>query len=122
MRRKNYSAGFATSKEALATGEGDCTEHAVLASALLKALGIPSRVAAGMAPIGDKFYYHMWVEAYTGKWTAMDPTFNEEIVDAAHIKISEGVLNEQGRFDLMLSILQYFDRVSVNILDIETAE
>ncbi|MEI7904737.1 MAG: transglutaminase-like domain-containing protein [Candidatus Firestonebacteria bacterium] len=119
MRKKNYSAGFSSAKEALASGEGDCTEHSVLASALLKASGIPSRIAAGLAPIGDRFYYHMWVEAYTGEWTAMDPTFNEVVLDAAHIKLSDGVLDEQGRYDLLLSVLQYFDRVSVNIIAIE---
>ena len=39
--KKDYAVGFASAKEALLSREGDCTEHAVLLAALLRAAGDP---------------------------------------------------------------------------------
>ena len=58
---------------------GDCTEHSVLAVALLRKLGVPARAVVGMYLAGsfrgkrDVFVYHMWVEAYHGgRWRLVD--------------------------------------------------
>lgn len=60
---------------------GDCTEHAVLAVALLRSLGIPARGVVGMylsegfEGHSNVFVYHMWAEALTeGKWQILDAT------------------------------------------------
>jgi len=60
---------------------GDCTEHAVLAAALLRSAGIPARGVAGMIFarefMGRKnvFVYHMWIEVFSrGIWQPLDPT------------------------------------------------
>ncbi len=60
---------------------GDCTEHSVLAVALLRKLGVPARAVAGMY-LADEFMgkrnvfvYHMWVEAFwKGRWLLVDAT------------------------------------------------
>jgi transglutaminase-like putative cysteine protease len=59
--------------------QGDCTEHAVLAVAILRKLGIPARAVVGMY-LSDAFQgrtnvfvFHMWAEAYyRGEWRIVD--------------------------------------------------
>ncbi len=58
---------------------GDCTEHSVLAIALLRSLGVHCRAATGMLAMKSfmghdrVFVFHMWVEAYHGgKWHIVD--------------------------------------------------
>lgn len=58
---------------------GDCTEHSVLAIALLRKQGVPARAVVGMYCAAlfqgkrDVFVYHMWVEAfYNGRWRLLD--------------------------------------------------
>ncbi len=119
LNKKNFNTGFDSAVEALSGRQGDCKTHSVLAIAMLRAAGIPARASAGLFPLGSKFYYHMWVEAYVGKWVALDPTFDEAPADAAHIKLNDGVLDEAGRYNLMLDILQYFDKISLEITKLE---
>jgi transglutaminase-like putative cysteine protease len=60
---------------------GDCTEHCVLAVALLRKLRVPARAVAGMYLAGEfmgkrnVFVYHMWAEAFwKGHWRLVDAT------------------------------------------------
>lgn len=60
---------------------GDCTEHSVLAVALLRKLRVPARAVVGMLLINgfkekrNVFMYHMWAEAFVkGKWILVDAT------------------------------------------------
>jgi len=60
---------------------GDCTEHAVLAVALLRSLGVPARAVVGMIysesfeGARNVFVFHMWAEAYSkGRWVMVDAT------------------------------------------------
>ena len=119
LNKKNFNTGFDSAVEALVGRQGDCKDHSVLAIAMLRAAGIPARANAGLMPLGNKFYYHMWVEAYVGRWVPLDPTFDETPADASHIKFNDGVLDEAGRYNLMLDILQYFDKISIEITSLE---
>jgi len=72
---------FAPALNVIETRTGDCTEHAVLAVALLRSMGIPARALVGMiaAPYFNKkenvFVFHMWAEAYyNGRWNLIDAT------------------------------------------------
>jgi transglutaminase-like putative cysteine protease len=81
--------------EVLKNKVGDCNEHAVLLTALLRAVGIPARVSVGLVYTRGKFFYHAWTEAYVGKWVSMDATLNQMPVDATHIKLVHGGLDKQ---------------------------
>ncbi|MFP4036356.1 MAG: transglutaminase-like domain-containing protein [Desulfobacteraceae bacterium] len=81
--------------EVLRTKAGDCNEHAVLTTALLRALGIPSRIVVGLVYTRGKFFYHAWTEAFLGEWISIDSTFKQMPVDATHIRILEGNLDKQ---------------------------
>jgi len=45
---KHLSTAYASASETARTGSGDCTEHAVLLAALIKARGLPARVCHGL--------------------------------------------------------------------------
>ncbi len=81
--------------EVLKSRVGDCNEHTVLLTALLRATGIPARVCVGLVYACGGFYYHAWSEGYLGKWISMDPTLNQMPTDATHIKLIEGGLQRQ---------------------------
>jgi len=58
---------------------------------MLRSLGIPARFSCGVAALPDgNFYYHEWVEAWTGAWVSLDPSFNQVIVDPGHITLFRG--------------------------------
>ena len=71
----------------------ECQGHALLYTALARALGIPSRVINGLVYSEERqgFLYHSWAESYVaGTWVPVDPIFDTLIVDATHIKLLEG--------------------------------
>lgn len=72
VTNKGYGQGFASALEVLESRAGDCTEHSVLLTALLRAAGIPARPAVGLAYSDGQFVGHMWVEAYVDYWRTID--------------------------------------------------
>ncbi|OIN98909.1 hypothetical protein COY52_07485 [Candidatus Desantisbacteria bacterium CG_4_10_14_0_8_um_filter_48_22] len=103
---------------------GDCNEHAVLLVALCRACRIPARAVAGvvyMPPSGltvgkgdnGSFFYHAWVEVnISGGWKMLDPTFGQNEVDAAHIKLLDGDIEKQAELvrligNLVISVEEY---------------
>jgi hypothetical protein len=81
--------------EVLRTRTGDCNEHATLLTALLRAAGIPARLAVGIVYFRGKFYYHAWTEAFLDQWVSIDPTLNQMPTDATHIRLVTGGLDRQ---------------------------
>jgi hypothetical protein len=99
-------------KQILRHRKGDCNEHATLLTALLRAVGIPARIAVGLVYNDGKFYYHAWNEAYLDRWISMDATLNQMPADATHIKLIDGGLEKQVQIvgligNLSLTILDY---------------
>ncbi len=92
---KQFTISIPSAVEVLHTLEGDCNEHTTLYTALARAVGIPTRMCIGMVYANDGFYYHAWPEVFVGEWTPMDPTFGQPEVDATHIKLLEGDLEQQ---------------------------
>ncbi len=115
--------------EVLRTREGDCNEHAVLLTALLRAAAIPARVCAGLVHARGKFFYHAWTEAFLGNpeksaaqgsgaaeavetdgWISMDATLNQMPADPSHIKLAEGGLDKQAE------ILRLIGRLKIELV------
>ena len=93
--------------------KGDCTEHAVLFNALLKAAGIPARSAFGYL-LGDDsgaFGAHAWSEvAYDGHWIPVDATWDVWVENSVnHIKTREGINLLSKNFKLNLHKINYKD-------------
>ncbi len=76
---KTLGRGWDLASRIATHGEGDCTEHAVLLTALARAAGHPARVVVGTAVVdfGDRYeaYGHAWAEIYDGRhWQRADAT------------------------------------------------
>ena len=56
---------------------GDCNEHAMLFSALTRALGIPSKIETGLVYLNGRFYYHAWNAVYLDRWITADSLFGQ---------------------------------------------
>jgi hypothetical protein len=97
--------------EVLRTLVGDCNEHSVLLTALLRSTGIPARINVGLVYARGKFFYHAWTEAYLGKWISMDSTLNQMPTDATHIKMIEGGLLRQ------VDIIGLMGKLNLEIVD-----
>ena len=92
---KSITIGVPSAMATLHARKGDCNEHTQLAVALSRAAGIPARVAAGLAYLDGKFYYHAWPEIWLERWVAVDPTFGQFPADAAHLRLTVGGLGRQ---------------------------
>jgi transglutaminase-like putative cysteine protease len=107
IKTKSLDVGMASASEVARTRTGDCTEHAVLLAAMLRAAGLPSRVITGLmyvptsVVLGPRttgatgvFGYHMWAEGFIdGRWTDLDAILPDETrFDATHIAISSSEL------------------------------
>ncbi|MBI5508726.1 MAG: transglutaminase domain-containing protein [Deltaproteobacteria bacterium] len=107
--RDEYVPAYSNALDALRSKRGDCTEHSVLFVALARAVGIPARVAVGIAywPPGDGFGWHAWNEVWSnGRWIAVDPTWNQPVADVTHIKLAAGDPSDQARIVMLLGRLK----------------
>jgi transglutaminase-like putative cysteine protease len=104
--RKEITVGVPSALATLRARVGDCNEHAQLYVALARAAGIPARVAAGLAYLDDKFYYHAWPEVWLERWVAVDPTFGQFPADASHLRFTVGGLGHQAELLRLMGALQ----------------
>jgi transglutaminase-like putative cysteine protease len=105
--------GVPSALQVLQSRTGDCNEHTQLYVALARALGLPARIAAGLAYVDGKFYYHAWPEVYLNDWVAVDPTFGQFPADAAHLRFTIGGLARQAELLRLMGNLE-IDILSVN--------
>ena len=111
MKMLNFDNGIATADHVARTLEGDCTEFAMLAAAMCRAEGVPSRTALGLVYHVDKrtpkLSYHMWLEVFVnGQWIALDPTLGMNSVGAAHLKISDHSWYETRSMEPLLPVMR----------------
>jgi hypothetical protein len=111
--RDRVTFGVPSALRVLQTRTGDCNEHTQLFVALARALGLPARIAAGLAFVDGKFYYHAWPEVLLNDWVAVDPTFGQFPADAAHLRFVVGGLARQTELLRLMGNLK-IDVLSVN--------
>lgn len=113
------SIGVPNGLEVLRSARGDCNEHTALFVSLARAVGIPTRIAAGVVysdRIGPRgaFYYHAWPEVRLGgstDWVPVDPTFGQVPADGTHVKLVEGDLDRQ------VEIMAVMGRLGFELVD-----
>jgi transglutaminase-like putative cysteine protease len=103
---KKITIGVPSALATLRARVGDCNEHAQLYVALARAAGIPARIAAGLAYLDGKFYYHAWPEVWLERWVAVDPTFGQFPADASHLRFTVGGLGRQAELLRLMGALQ----------------
>jgi hypothetical protein len=98
ITQKDLSVGYASAAEVAQSRQGDCSEHAALAAALCRAVGIPARIVCGVV-YADSFMGkqsifggHMWTEVYLdGQWYGLDATRSEQQgFGPGHIALARG--------------------------------
>ena len=99
---KNYRNGFDIASQVSKRREGDCTEHAVLATALARANGVPSRIVLGLLVAFEggalRAFGHAWAEAHVqGSWQIADATQPEQAgLDGPLFYLPVQVLEQEG--------------------------
>jgi hypothetical protein len=93
LRKNPINMGIATASSAIAHGEGDALEHAVVLAGLCRAVGIPSRLVGGLLISSKVAHSHVWTEVWAGGWMPLDAT-QEDPIDAMRIRFAESDLNE----------------------------
>jgi transglutaminase-like putative cysteine protease len=96
---ENYERGWDLASTVAKRREGDCTEHAVLTTALARMYGIPSRVVIGAALISDgeqhNAFGHAWSEVREGDhWVVADASLLGEKGDVRYLPM--GVVEDEG--------------------------
>lgn len=109
---KAITISVPSATQVLRARRGDCNEHTQLFTALARAVGIPTRIATGVAYVNGKFYYHAWPEVRLRDWVAVDPTFGQFPADAAHLRFVRGGLTRQGE------LLRLVGTLRIEVLDV----
>jgi hypothetical protein len=124
IQKKNLSKGFLTAADVARKMEGDCTEHAVLAAAVARSLGLPSRVVAGLAyldPKKDKqgsWGFHFWTEVLIAPniWYPIDPTLGQ--FDVGHIAFSRDNLYSISPSEEMISsVINSMGSLKIDVIE-----
>lgn len=124
VTKKNFSTAMASASEVAQRLEGDCTEHAVLLAALLRAKKVPSRVATGLVYVEslNSFGGHMWTEAFlAGEWIALDATLGKGGIGPAHLKMADSAFDEDAPLPVstFLPIFQALGKLKIEVLKAE---
>jgi hypothetical protein len=131
IKKKDLDVGFASASEVARNKEGDCTEHGVLLTALLRANGIPARAATGLIYVDDFegsqgiFGYHMWAQALLtidgkARWVDLDGTLpNSMPFDATHITLSTTALADDDSISGLAAIAPLMGRLQIKVRSAE---
>jgi hypothetical protein len=106
---KRATFSMADAVTTLERGTGDCTEHSVLFTALMRAAGIPTRLVAGLyLSQGGYWVYHMWATYWDGSaWRQIDPIVGGGVPGALYVAIGRGAT----RFtDVRPDVASFLDR------------
>ena len=120
MRRADFSTAFASAAEVAKTLRGDCSEHAVLLTALCRARSIPARVATGLVyvSLGNRpgFGFHMWTEVWIqDRWLPLDATIGRGGIGCGHLKLTHSNLSSGAEVSAILSVLPVLRQVQIEI-------
>lgn len=124
LNRKNMSTNLASASEVVRSRSGDCTEHAVLLTALLRARQVPARVVVGVVYWDQysAFAGHAWTEAWLeGRWVALDATqaragCSADRIRLAHSSLAEG---DAGLIAGVVATWRLLDTAAVEIVALE---
>jgi hypothetical protein len=124
MKITNYSEAMATADHVAKTLEGDCTEYAMLAAAMCRAAGVPSRTAIGLVYFEDRgrpsMGFHMWTEVcLDGQWLPIDATLGRGHVGAAHLKVTDHSWYDTQSLAPLLPLIRVMGKVSIEIVRAE---
>ncbi|NOZ12456.1 MAG: transglutaminase domain-containing protein [Acidobacteria bacterium] len=108
--------GIVSGSESLNLDRGDCTEYSILLVTLLRALGIPSRVVAGLIYDDGRFSYHMWVQVFgRNGWVDVDPAYHQVGVDATHFAVCSSDLSRSSVQRMQQKIFRLLHQIKIEL-------
>jgi transglutaminase-like putative cysteine protease len=124
VSRKDLDTAFAGAAETALTRKGDCSEHAVLLCAMMRAAEIPSRVAMGLV-YADQFAgenaifgWHMWTQAWIdGAWVDFDATLPVRY-HAGHILVGTTSLADGALANELAGIVSLLGNLEIEVVDV----
>ncbi|MCC6228666.1 MAG: transglutaminase domain-containing protein [Phycisphaerales bacterium] len=131
INAKSLDTAFATASEVARNRAGDCSEHGVLLTALLRAAGIPARGVVGViyadsfAGRENIFGYHMWAQALLtidGKerWVDFDGTLPPQFPrDATHIALGYTDFSDEGSLASMSGVAAAMGQLQIKVESVE---
>jgi len=141
---KHLSTAYASASETARTGSGDCTEHAVLLAAVLKARKIPSRVCHGLVYVeqggsaisgeatvgadgqvtpggeepGGQFGWHMWTQGLVnGKWMDLDATLHVPY-SVGHVLVGTSSMSDKEAHNNHMQMAALIGNIEMDLLDV----
>lgn len=127
INKKSLDVGFASAGEVARTRSGDCSEHAVLLCALLRADKIPSRVVSGIVYVDgfagqeNIFGYHMWAQALldvdgTKRWIDVDAALSpSQPFDATHIALAPTSLSDDDTTNSLVRLAPLIGTLKIRV-------
>jgi len=121
IRKKSYSRAFDFASTVASSGEGDCTEHAVLLAALARANGYLARVAIGTLIVDSEStlyaFGHAWTEVHgESGWQIKDATMPVLGANSASVRyLPISPLQDEGpgySFSMMQTLYRMPTRIS----------
>ena len=119
-REQPFGRAFSTAADTARELTGDCTEHAVLLAAMLRARGIPARTAFGLLYVAKdrSFQFHMWNEAYVAdRWIPLDAAWPGEGTSAAYLKVGDTNLAGSDPIAALTGVIHVMGRLKVEVLE-----
>jgi len=123
MKVASFSFAFASSSDVLKTMSGDCSEYAVLLTALCRSKKIPCRLVLGLVysplnstdpAVSGAMAFHLWNEVLIdGVWRPLDATLGQGGANAARLKIADIDLAADSLAVLTNSILGVIDQLEI---------
>ena len=81
---------------------------------MARAVGIPTKICAGLVYLDGKFGYHAWNEVFiNNRWLPVDSTLGRYRMGATNIKLAEGGLDKQA------AIVHLVGKLRVHVDDVE---
>ncbi|MCB9844872.1 MAG: transglutaminase domain-containing protein [Phycisphaeraceae bacterium] len=129
IKSKSLGVGLASASEVCRTREGDCSEHAVLLAALLRAKGIPARVVSGLVYaeefLGEKgiFGYHMWAQALLERdgemvWVDLDGTLGSfDVFSGTHIALAVSAMRDDDAMNSLAVLAPLLGELQIDVID-----
>eukprot|EP00041_Stephanoeca_diplocostata_P032445 m.1039859 g.1039859 ORF g.1039859 m.1039859 type:complete len:573 (-) comp24150_c2_seq11:2285-4003(-) len=123
FRTFNLKSGHASASEAARSQEGDCSEHAALLAALLRADGVPSRVCSGLVyterDAEGRFAWHAWTQALVGTaWVDLDATMHEHDFSVGHILMGTSALDDATGHADELALVSAIGNLGIRVVSV----
>ena len=131
ISEKSLAVGFASASEVCRTRQGDCSEHGVLLTTMLRGAGVPSRVVSGLiyadsfAGQRQIFGYHMWSQALLEidgemRWVDLDATLPDSTpFDATHIAVAVSDLADGETINSMAALAPMLGKLQIEVVSVE---